>query len=74
MYLKNIIYLENLNIHTYISYIKFKYIYNKAYRKLYKFYLRYLFKFSYILLFRQLLTHMSIDYVYTETLIINSQK
>ena len=75
IYLKNIIYLENLNIHTYISYIKFKYIYNKAYRKLYKFYLRHLFKFSYILLFwRQLFTHMSMDYVYMEALIINSQK
>ena len=43
-------YLENLKTYICILYVKFKYIYIKAYRNLYKFYLRHLFK--YILLFR----------------------
>jgi len=53
--------------------IKFKYKDNKVYRKLQ---ILFLFKFSYILLFstiqRQLLTHMGIDYVYTEELILEN--
>ena len=53
-------------------YIKFKCIYNKAYRKLYKFYLRYLF------IYFTVLTIITYTYEhglrYKKTLIINFQK